>query len=941
MRETAALVRKEINSYFGSAIALIFIGVFSLGALLTFFYVEGFWARNLADLRPLFRWLPILLIFLASALTMRQWSEEEQSGTLEMLLILPVRLVQLVLAKFFSVLALIAVALALTLILPVIVSTLGDLDLGPVVGGYVAALLLAAMYVSIGLFISSRTDNQLVALILSVLANGAFYLAGSTVVTQAVSSDVAAWLRVIGSGARFDSIERGVLDLRDLAYFVTITVSFLALNVISLDSRRWGHGMATAGYRFNLSTGITLIVVNALLVNVWLFPLQTARVDLTENQLYSLSDVTRETLQDLPEPLLIRAYISQETIPQIEPLIPQLEDTLREYEVAGDGNVTVEIVDPADDPNAETEATEVYGIVPNAQPVTDRFETSLVNFYFDVLLVYGDQTTVLSAGEMVEVDRFGSSSFELRFANLEYDLTSSIRSLVSGFQSIDAVLANLAQPAQFTVYYTPDSLPEEYAEVPALLQTIADDLNATGNFSYTAYDVNDPDSPETPQSLAERYQIQPFATDFFGTQTFYLHGVLVADGKLAVIRLAPATTEPDLRELIEGTLKRFSGGFLPVIGVWAPPAQSVDQFGQTVPTAQSYRQIQSVLAEDYEWRTVDLTTGSVGGDIDLLFLLNPQNMTQIERYAVDQYLMLGGTVFVTTSSYQFGVDLATQWLNILPVEAGVADMLNFYGVNIDSRTVMDLQNLQIIDLVNGQQITHASPHFADVRRDGLSDDNLITRGLDAVTVPIPSSLVVSAPEGVQVERIIHTSEESWDSFNTSLQPPRNGTYPIDGDEGRKTVGVVLTGQFTSYFAQPDGAAIDPAAPNAIPAGVVQPLTQSPDDTRLIVIGSAEFLSDYAAGITVEDRFSFTVQFVQNVVDWALSDTDLLEIRSADTELRLLEPIDEDQQRDTEIAAYGVTIFVLVVLAGTWRFFRNGERPMPLVYADDEDIADAA
>jgi ABC-2 type transport system permease protein len=108
--------------------------------------VETFFARGIADVRPLFRWMPVLMILLVAALTMRQWSEEQRSGTLEVLLTLPVSPWQLVLGKFLAVLALVAVSLALTLFLPITVSLLGNLDWGPVIGGYLAAILLAGAY---------------------------------------------------------------------------------------------------------------------------------------------------------------------------------------------------------------------------------------------------------------------------------------------------------------------------------------------------------------------------------------------------------------------------------------------------------------------------------------------------------------------------------------------------------------------------------------------------------------------------------------------------------------------------------------------------------------------------------------------------------------------------------------------------------------------------
>ncbi|NIV38098.1 MAG: ABC transporter permease, partial [Anaerolineae bacterium] len=120
----------------------------------------------------------------------------------------------------------------MTLFLPITVSLVGNLDWGPVVGGYLAALLLASAYAAIGLFVSSRTDNQIVSLIITVLLGGLFYVLGTTGVTGLVGDMLGGILRAIGTGSRFESIERGVIDLRDLVYYLSLTVAFLTLNVL-------------------------------------------------------------------------------------------------------------------------------------------------------------------------------------------------------------------------------------------------------------------------------------------------------------------------------------------------------------------------------------------------------------------------------------------------------------------------------------------------------------------------------------------------------------------------------------------------------------------------------------------------------------------------------------------------------------------------------------
>src|ERR1041384_8752073 len=136
------VLKKELRGYFNSAIAVIF---------LTFFRWEKFFARGVTDLPPLFEWMPKLLVILVSALAMRLWSDERRAGTLEVLLTLPVPRWQLVVGKFLSGMVLIAVALALTLGLPLTIATMGNLDLGPVVGGYLASLLLSAACLALGM----------------------------------------------------------------------------------------------------------------------------------------------------------------------------------------------------------------------------------------------------------------------------------------------------------------------------------------------------------------------------------------------------------------------------------------------------------------------------------------------------------------------------------------------------------------------------------------------------------------------------------------------------------------------------------------------------------------------------------------------------------------------------------------------------------------------
>lgn len=236
MHGTLAVARKELRSYFNSPIAYVFLLLF-LGAALVRFFHEV-WSVGQANLRPLFDGLPLLMVFLVPALTMRLWSEERKMGTHEILLTLPLTGTEVVAGKFLASLALVALALALTGGAAITVASLGPLDWGPVIGGYAAALLLGAAYLAIGLLVSSFTENQILAFLATLAICFGLWIIGEETVTKIFPVSVASALEQIGTGARFRSVGRGVLDLGDLVYYGTIVVSALAANAASLEVRK-------------------------------------------------------------------------------------------------------------------------------------------------------------------------------------------------------------------------------------------------------------------------------------------------------------------------------------------------------------------------------------------------------------------------------------------------------------------------------------------------------------------------------------------------------------------------------------------------------------------------------------------------------------------------------------------------------------------------------
>lgn len=239
MNRIRSIAARELSAYFHSPIAYVFLLAFVGAAVFTFFNVNAFFSRGQADLRGLFDAIPFLMLLLVPALTMRLWAEEQKQGTLEVLLTLPCHDRELVLGKFFASWALVAIALGLTLTLPVTVATIGNLDWGPVFGGYLGALLLGAAYLALGQFVSALTENQILAFILALFVCLALWGIGTESFTSLFSDRAAATLRGLATGSRFSSIARGVIDLRDLVYYASLTLFFLALSIGALRVKRW------------------------------------------------------------------------------------------------------------------------------------------------------------------------------------------------------------------------------------------------------------------------------------------------------------------------------------------------------------------------------------------------------------------------------------------------------------------------------------------------------------------------------------------------------------------------------------------------------------------------------------------------------------------------------------------------------------------------------
>lgn len=231
MRTALTIARRELASYFTSPIAYIVLASFL--ALTGYLFFDGLFQGKNATMDAFFGAMPLLLLFFAPGIAMRLLAEERGSGTIEMLLTMPVRDWEVVAGKYLAALALLATGLVLSLPYAITVSKLGPLDWGPVIGGYLGTLLLGGTYLAIGIFASAMTKNQIVALLLGIAICFALFI------LDMAGAQISPVLQYVSPRYHFDGIARGVIELKNIVYYVSAIGIALLATVQVLESRTW------------------------------------------------------------------------------------------------------------------------------------------------------------------------------------------------------------------------------------------------------------------------------------------------------------------------------------------------------------------------------------------------------------------------------------------------------------------------------------------------------------------------------------------------------------------------------------------------------------------------------------------------------------------------------------------------------------------------------
>ena len=413
-----ALIRKDLKGYFDQPTGYILIVIFV--AMLSWAFFKTALLMGEASLRPLFTVefaidrpsLPWLMTLFIPAATMRLLSEEQRDGTLETLLTQPIRGWVVLVTKFLSGLIFVTIAILCTLGIPIAVSTAGNMDWGAVASQYVGSVFLAGSLVSIGLFTSSLTRNQIVAFILGLTLSMVLMIMGLEIVAITMPSNVANLLQLLSPITHFDNIGRGVIDLRDILYFITLITTFLSATFLIVRSRTLSH--ETSQYR-NLQLGVAGLIVLSILIG-WFGSDIKGRIDLTEDKVFSLSPATVQILNGLDDLLTVDIFMSADPPVQVSPVSRDVNDFLDDFEAGSNDKVKVVRHYPEDDEKAERKAN-TAGVPPVQFNLHSQGELQIKTGYLGIILTYIDKREIIPFVDTID-------GFEYRLASLTNKMLS-------------------------------------------------------------------------------------------------------------------------------------------------------------------------------------------------------------------------------------------------------------------------------------------------------------------------------------------------------------------------------------------------------------------------------------------------------------------------------------------------------------------------------------
>ncbi len=434
-----AILKKEFNSFFGSTMGYLVIAIFLVlnGLFIWLFKGEfNILDYGFADLTPFFTLAPWILLFLIPAITMRSFSDEKKQGTLELLLTKPISHLKIVLGKYLGIFLLVLLALIPTLLYVYTVHQLGNpegnLDMAAVIGSYFGLLFLIAAYTAIGIFASTISENQIVAFIIGVFLCFFFYKGFESL------SDFSSitLIETLGMDTHYKSMSRGVLDTRDIVYFLSITILFLLLTVLKIKN----HPITKSRLLHFLPLPLGLLVLNVFSQSVH------KRFDLTEDNRYTLSQSALNTIGDVDSPIIIDVFLEGEFPSEFRRLQSETRQLLEEF-AAHNNNIKFKFFNPMNGQGNQEQtlrSLEQRGMKAMRLTVNENGKTTNEAIFPWALASYNDQTVIIPLVK----NKIGANQQELvsnSVQHLEYAFADGFSKLVNPKKAKIAVLRGNGQ----------------------------------------------------------------------------------------------------------------------------------------------------------------------------------------------------------------------------------------------------------------------------------------------------------------------------------------------------------------------------------------------------------------------------------------------------------------------------------------------------------------
>lgn len=500
-----AILKKEIQSFFTSPIGYLVVAIFLLinGLFLWVFKTEfNILDYGFADLSSFFFLAPWILLFLIPAVCMRSFSDEKKQGTLELLLTKPISRTQIVLGKYFGAFVLILIALIPTVLYVYTVHQLGNpignFDSGSTIGSYFGLLFLIAAYTAIGVFASTLTDNQIVAFISAITISFFLYYGFDAIADFSGSS----FTEQLGMNYHFKSIGRGVIDSRDILYFLSITIIFIVLTTVRISKttaskKAWMQPLATIAM---------LLVINILSNSFY------QRFDLTEDKRYTLSEASKQLIENINSPIIVDVFLEGDGFPsEFRRLKAETQQMLEEFANVN-SNINFAFIDPLEDEaarNRNIQQLSQRGLTPMQLNVQEDGKTSQEIIFPWALASYNDQTVKISLLKNklgVGTNEKVSSSIQ----QLEYAFADAFSKLINPKKRKVAVLRGNGQLENRYIADFVKTIGQYYFTAPFTLDSVATNPQNTLK-ALQEYDLIVSAKPTEAFSEQEKYVLDQYA----------------------------------------------------------------------------------------------------------------------------------------------------------------------------------------------------------------------------------------------------------------------------------------------------------------------------------------------------------------------------------------------------------------------------------------------